>query len=89
MEADGAIMAAGGFLCHYNPPYGDVYMEVAEAARSKGFGSYLVQEVKRVCYEAGRRPAARCNPDNPGSRRTLERAGLLPCGRLLVAEVVS
>jgi GNAT superfamily N-acetyltransferase len=87
MEADGAIVASGGFLCHYNPPYGDVYMEVAEPARRQGYGSYLVQEVKRVCYEAGKRPAARCNPENVASRRTLQKAGLLPCGRLLAGEV--
>jgi GNAT superfamily N-acetyltransferase len=87
IEANGVIVATGGFLCHYNPPYGDIYMEVAEPARLRGFGSYLVQELKRVCYEAGKRPAARCNPDNVGSRRTLEKAGLLPCGRLLVGKV--
>jgi len=87
IESDGAIVATGGFLCHYNPPYGDVYMEVAEPARRQGFGSYLVQELKQVCYEAGKKPAARCNPDNVGSRRTLEKAGFLPCGRLLAGEV--
>jgi GNAT superfamily N-acetyltransferase len=83
IEAAGAIVAAGGFLCHYNPPYGDVYMSVAESARRRGYGSYVVQEIKRVCYEAGRRPAARCNAGNAASRRTLEKAGFLPCGRLL------
>ena len=88
IEADGAIVATGGFLCHYNPPYGDVYMEVVESARRQGFGSYLVQELKRVCYEAGKKPAARCHPTNVGSRRTLEKAGFLPCGRVLVGEVV-
>jgi len=87
IESGAAIVASGGFLCHYNPPYGDIYMEVAEPARLQGFGSYLVQELKRVCYEAGKKPAARCNPDNVGSRKTLEKAGLLPCGRLLAGEV--
>ena len=62
-------------------------MEVAEPARRQGFGSYLVQELKQVCYEAGKKPAARCNPDNVGSRRTLEKAGFLPYGRLLAGEV--
>lgn len=87
VEAGGAVVAAGGFLCHYNPPYGDVYMEVAEPAWRRGFGSYLVQEVKRACYAAGRKPAARCDTGNVGSRKTLERAGLLPCARLLVGDV--
>ena len=84
VEADGAIVATGGFYCHYNPPYGDVFMEVTEPARRRGFGSYLVQEVKRVCYEAGKRPAARCSPTNVASRQTLQKAGFLPCGRRLV-----
>lgn len=85
--ADGAVVASGGFLCHYNPPYGDVYMAVSESARGQGFGSYLVQEIKRVCYEAGKKPAARCNPSNVASRRTLQKAGFLPCGRLLRGEI--
>lgn len=87
LEVKGTIVAAGGFLCHYNPPYGDIYMNVIESERRKGYGSYLVQELKRVCYQAGKKPAARCDPDNEASRRTLEKAGLLPCGQLLVGEV--
>lgn len=86
VEADGTVVATGGFYCHYNPPYGDLFMEVAEPVRRRGLGSYLVQELKRVCYEAGKKPAARCDPANVASRRTLERAGFLPCGRLLVGE---
>jgi GNAT superfamily N-acetyltransferase len=87
VECSGEIVAEGGFLTHYNPPYGDVFLEVREQARQRGFGSYLVQEVKRICYEAGRLPAARCSPENVASRRTLEKAGLLPCGRILVGRV--
>ena len=87
IETDGAIVATGGFLTHYNPPYADLFMEVSEAARQRGYGSFLLQELKRVCYEAGYMPAARCAPDNVASRRTMEKAGLLPCGRLLVGEV--
>ena len=88
VEAEGVVVATGGFLCHYNLPYADIFMEVSEPARRQGIGSYLVQEVKRVCYEAGKKPAARCDPANVGSRRTLQKAGLLPCGRLLVGEVI-
>lgn len=83
LEVAGNIVATGGFLTHYNPPYGDIYMEVAEPCRRRGYGSYLVQELKRVCYEAGRRPAARCNAANVASRKTLEKAGLLPCARVV------
>lgn len=85
---EAGVIATGGFLCHYNPPYGDVYMEVVPDERRRGFGSYIVQELKRVCYEAGKRPSARCNPDNAASRRALEKAGFLPCGYLLAGEVV-
>jgi GNAT superfamily N-acetyltransferase len=87
IEMDGAIVAQGGFLCHYNPPYGDIYMGVAEHARRRGFGSYIVQELKRVCYEAGRRPSARCNANNAISRRTLEKAGFRVCARLLTGTI--
>ncbi len=62
-------------------------MEVIPRARRQGIGSYLVQELLHVSYEVGRRPAARCDPDNEVSRRTLQRGGLLPCGRLLASEV--
>lgn len=89
IEADGTIVALGGFLCHYNPPYGDIYIEVAQPMRRQGFGSYLAQELKRICYEAGKKPAARCNPDNVGSRRTLQKSGFLRCGRLLAGDVGS
>jgi GNAT superfamily N-acetyltransferase len=88
IEAEGKVVATGGFLCHYNPPYGDIYMEVEGPSRRKGYGGYLVQELKRVCYEAGRRPAARCSVDNAASRNTLQKAGLLPCGRVLAGRIV-
>ena len=87
VEANGAIVATGGFLCHYNPPYGDLFMEVDESYRRRGFGSYVLQELKRICYEMGKTPASRCNVSNVASRNTLQKAGLLPCARLLQGEV--
>jgi GNAT superfamily N-acetyltransferase len=87
IEHEGTAVATGGALFHYNPPYGDLFMEVFEPYRRRGFGSYLVQELKRVCYETGKVPAARCNSANVASRRTLEKAGMLPCARILVGEV--
>ena len=77
----------GGMLFHYNRPYGDIYMEVSEAFRRRGLGCYLVQELKRVCYEQGSVPAARCNPANIASRRTLQKAGFVPCGHILTGSV--
>jgi GNAT superfamily N-acetyltransferase len=83
VEVEGQIAATGGVLFHYNPPYGDIYMEVSEPYRRRGLGSYLVQEMKRVCYEQGNIPAARCNLKNIASRKTLQKAGFVPCGHIL------
>jgi GNAT superfamily N-acetyltransferase len=83
IEHDGNIVATGGVALHYNPPYGDIFMEVDATFRRCGYGSYLVQELKRASYEMGRIPAARCNASNVASRATLQKAGLLPCARIL------
>ena len=83
VDFGGQAVAAGDILFHYNRPYGDIYMKVVEPYRQRGFGSYLVQELKRICYEQGSVPAARCNPSNIASRKTLLRAGLMPCGFIL------
>ncbi len=83
LEADGEVVATGGVYTHYNPPYGDISMEVNATHHRRGFGSYLVQELKRTCYEIGRIPAARCNVANVASRATLQKAGFLPCARIL------
>jgi GNAT superfamily N-acetyltransferase len=87
VEVDGAVAASGGILFHYNPPYGDIYMEVAEAYRRRGLGAYVVQELKRVCYEGGHVPGARCKPSNIASRRALQKAGFVPCGHILSGSV--
>ncbi|MBV9850691.1 MAG: GNAT family N-acetyltransferase [Armatimonadetes bacterium] len=89
IEVGGTAVATGGALFHYNPPFGDVYMEVAEPHRRRGYGSYLVQEIKRICYETGKKPVSRCNISNVASRRTLQKAGFLPCARLMVGEIAA
>lgn len=81
------VVAAGGVLYHYNPPYGDVYMKVATPFRRRGIGAWLVQELKRVCRDGGHVPAARCNVSNLASRRTLQKAGFVPCGHLLTGTI--
>lgn len=83
IELEGAIVATGGYLLHYNMPFADLYMEVAAPFRRRGCGSFLVQELKRACYETGKIPAARCAADNVASRATLQRAGMCPCARVL------
>ena len=88
LESEGKVVATGGILFHYNPPYGDIYMSVAEAYRRRGLGSFIVQELKRVCYETGKVPAARCNVNNLASRKTLQKAGFVPCGHILIGAPV-
>ena len=80
LEADGEIVATGGVYTHYNPPYGDISMEVDERLWRRGYGSYLVQELKRKCYEMGRIPAARCNVANRGFAGHVAEGGLSACG---------
>jgi len=89
LEMDGKTVGKGGILFHYNRPYGDIYMEVMEPFRRRGLGSYLVQELKRVCYELGAVPCARCNPSNTASRRTLQRAGFVPFAHILIGSIGS
>ncbi len=84
IESNLRVVAKGGVLFHYNVPYGDIYMEVADSHRRHGYGSFLVQELKRTCYEMGRIPAARCNVSNEASRAALQKAGFMPCARMLV-----
>jgi len=87
IESEGRVVATGGYYCHDNPPYGDIFMEVHEPYRKKGIGSFLVQELKRVARQAGKTPAARCDPDNTASYRTLQRAGFVPCGKMCSAKI--
>ena len=89
LELDATVAAKGGVLFHYNRPYGDIYMEVNEAFRRRGLGSYLGQELKKECYNLGAIPCARCNPTNIASRRTLQRAGFVPVAHILIGSIVS
>jgi GNAT superfamily N-acetyltransferase len=87
LEVEGKIVASGGFLTHYNPPFADIYMEVTEGFKRGGLGSYIVQQVIRECYLAGRVPSARCNIENVASKATLLKAGLAIAGHMLMGEV--
>lgn len=83
LEIDGATAGTGGILFHYNEPFGDIYMEVGEPFRRRGYGAYLVQELRRIAYELGSIPGARCSTDNIASRKTLQKAGFVPCAHIL------
>jgi GNAT superfamily N-acetyltransferase len=87
LEVGGEVVATGGFLLHYNKPFADLYMEVREDQRQKGYGSFLIQEVRKACYEAGRVPAARCNISNKASKATLLKGGLKIAGYMLCGEI--
>lgn len=89
VELNGEVVASGGFLLHYNKPFADLYMEVREDCRRRGIATFLLQELKRHCYVAGRVPAARCEIRNTGSRGALLKAGLRVCGFMLMGKVDS
>jgi len=87
LESSDGIVGTGGILYHYNRPYGDIYMAVAEPFRRRGLGAFLVQELKRICYTNGSIPAARCNVKNAPSQLTLQGAGFIPCGNIVTGTV--
>jgi GNAT superfamily N-acetyltransferase len=89
LELEGQAIGTGAILFHYNRPYADLAMEVFEPFRRCGYGAYLVQELKRACYELGAIPAARCSPSNLASRGTLQKAGLVPVSHIVNARVRS
>jgi FR47-like protein len=80
---NGATVATGGLMFHYNVPYADIYMETVEPFRRRGFGLYLVQELKRCACALGSIPCARCNPANVASLETLQKAGLVAFAHIL------
>jgi GNAT superfamily N-acetyltransferase len=87
LERQREIVATGGFLTHYNPPFADLYMEVRPDCRRRGYASFILQEVKKACYAAGRVPAARCPIGNKASRGALLKAGMKVCGFMLLGHV--
>jgi RimJ/RimL family protein N-acetyltransferase len=87
LEHAGQIVASGGYVKNYNFPYIDMYYEVKEDHRNKGFGSLITQELKREAYRLKRVPAARCNIKNNASKATLLKAGMKACGHMLLGEL--
>ncbi|MFT3750475.1 MAG: GNAT family N-acetyltransferase [Agriterribacter sp.] len=87
LKYEDEVIATGGLMLNYNMPYADIYYEVNEQHRQKGFGSFLIQELKRQAYLSGRVPAARCNINNLISKATLLRAGFKICGFILKGEI--
>jgi RimJ/RimL family protein N-acetyltransferase len=88
LEHHADIVATGGYVWNYNFPYIDIYYEVKEKYRQKGFGSLITQELKKEAYRLGRIPAARCNIGNKASKATLLKAGMKICGYILIGELI-
>lgn len=89
LRHNGDIVATGGLMLNYNFPYADIYMEVQEPFRGKGYGSFIVQELKKAAYQLGKVPAARCNVNNQISKATLLKAGFAVCGYRLKGNIIS
>jgi GNAT superfamily N-acetyltransferase len=87
LELNGKAVGSGALLFHYNHPYCDVAMEINEEYRRRGLGAYLVQELKRIAYDMGGIPAARCDPNNVVSRKTLQKAGMVPFAHILAGKI--
>jgi RimJ/RimL family protein N-acetyltransferase len=88
LEKDDEIVGTGGYVWNYNYPFIDLYYEVKEEYRKNGFGSLIVQELKKEAYRLKRVPAARCNVKNAASKRTLIKAGMRVCGFILIGELM-
>jgi GNAT superfamily N-acetyltransferase len=87
LDIQGEIVATGGFMTYYNPPFVDLYMEVKASHQQKGLGSFLIQELKKECFALGFIPAARCSIENFKSRKTLLKAGMNICAYMLSGPV--
>jgi len=87
LKQNDEVVATGGLMLNYNMPYADIYYEVNENYRQKGYGSFMVQELKKEAYLMGRIPAARCNIKNRISKASLLKAGFVVCGCILNGEI--
>jgi GNAT superfamily N-acetyltransferase len=87
LEVKKEIVATGGFMLHYNVPFADLYMEVRKDHRRQGYGTFILQELQKACYLAGRVPAARCAVKNLASRAALMKSGLRVCGFMQMGNV--
>ncbi len=71
----------------YQPQFVDLGMLVAPSYRQMGYGSFIVQELTKICDQQRLTPAVGCIAGNEASRRTLERAGYFPYHRYLVGDI--
>jgi GNAT superfamily N-acetyltransferase len=88
LEKDGEIIATGGYLDHYNQPYVDLYLEVSPDSRRQGFGSFFVQELKRLARSENKIPCGRCAITNVGARKAMTQAGMVSCAHILIGRIL-
>lgn len=77
------IVGVGAIFEDFNPPFAELGMMVPRPFRNRGYGTYILQELKTECYRRGLIPTSRCDDRNLASRRAHLKAGFLPSGRLL------
>ena len=83
LEDEEGIAGIGAVLHGYNAPFASIGVVVMKRARRRGYGAYLIEELKRETYTMGKIPRADCAPWNAASRATLLRAGFLVNARAL------
>ncbi len=54
LKFERAVIETGGIATHDNPPSSNLFTEVDEGFRNRGFGSYLLQKPQRLAHETGR-----------------------------------
>ncbi|HEX8729935.1 MAG TPA: GNAT family N-acetyltransferase [Ktedonobacterales bacterium] len=64
-------------------PYADLGMVVARTHRGRGVGSFLLTQLKNLCYAAGWKPICSCEASNLASKKAIERAGFISEQRLV------
>jgi RimJ/RimL family protein N-acetyltransferase len=77
------IAGVGAIFDDFNPPFAELGMFVPSSFRNRGYGTYILQELKTECHRRGLIPTSRCDVRNLASRRAHLKAGFLPSGRLL------
>ncbi len=78
----------GGILFHYNYPY-PISTWRSRRLIATRLRRVLSAKFKRIAYELGAVPAARCNPDNIASQLTLQKAGFVPYAHILDGDLKS
>jgi GNAT superfamily N-acetyltransferase len=61
----------------------DIGMYVVPDERKKGYGSYIINDLRLLCKQNGWYPTLGCDINNIGSRKTLEKAGFVSKHRIV------